>query len=80
MKIPLGKPYIKEEAALIKIKEVLESRWISGGPRIKEFETKIQEYNNDPKGHYIAVANGTVAIEMGLMAINGGKKYLLKMK
>ena len=74
MKIPLGKPYLKEEAALEKIKEVLESRWISGGPRIKEFEDCVQNYNNDPKGHYIAVANGTVAIEMGLLAINKGKR------
>ena len=74
MKIPLGKPYLKEEAALEKIKEVLESRWISGGPRIKEFEDCIQKYNNDPEGYYVAVANGTVAIEMGLLAINGGKR------
>ena len=74
MKIPLGKPYLNEWAALRKIKEVLESRWISGGPRIKEFEDCVQEYNNDPEGHYIAVANGTVAIEMGLLAINNGKK------
>jgi perosamine synthetase len=74
MKIPLGKPYLKEEAALEKIKEVLESRWISGGPRIKEFEDCVQEYNNDSEGHYIAVANGTVAIEMGLLAINKGKR------
>ena len=66
MKIPLGKPYLKEEEALEKIKEVLESRWISGGPRIKEFEDSIQTYNDDPEGHYIAVSNGTVAIEMGL--------------
>ena len=77
MKIPLGKPYLKEESALEKIKEVLESRWISGGPRIKEFEDCVQEYNNDPKGHYIAVANGTVAIEMGLLAINNGKRLKL---
>ena len=74
MEIPLGKPYINVKSALEKIEEVLESRWISGGPRIKEFEDCIQKYNNDPEGHYIAVTNGTVAIEMGLLAINGGKR------
>ncbi len=74
MKIPLGKPYIKEKAALTKLQEVLESRWISGGPRIKEFEDKIKEYNEDPDSHYIAVANGTVAIEVALLAINNGQK------
>ena len=62
MKIPLGKPYIKTEVALEAIKEVLDSRWISGGPKINEFEEKIKEYNNDSEGHYIAVSNGTVAI------------------
>jgi len=73
-KIPLGRPYINTELALSKIKEVLESRWISGGPRINEFEEKVKEYNNDPKSHYIAVSNCTTALEMGLLAINGGKK------
>lgn len=75
MKVPLGKPYIKTEVALEAIKEVLDSRWISGGPRIGEFEEKVKEYNNDPEGHYIAVANGTVAIELSLLAINGGKRF-----
>ena len=74
MKVPLGKPYIKTDVALEAIKEVLDSRWISGGPRIGEFEEKVKEYNNDPDGHYIAVANGTVAIELALLAINKGKR------
>ena len=74
MKIPLGKPYIKTEVALEAIKEVLDSRWISGGPKINEFEEKIKEYNNDSEGHYIAVSNGTVAIELALLAINKGKR------
>lgn len=74
MKIPLGRPYIKTDIALEAIKTVLDSRWISGGPRIGEFEEKIKEYNNDPNGHYIAVANGTVAIELALLAINDGKR------
>ena len=74
MKVPLGKPYIKTDVALEAIKEVLDSRWISGGPRIGEFEEKVKEYNDDPSGHYVAVANGTVAIELALLAINNGKR------
>ena len=74
MKVPLGKPYIKTDIALDAIKEVLDSRWISGGPRIGEFEEKVKEYNDDPSGHYVAVANGTVAIELALLAINNGKR------
>ena len=73
-KIPLGRPYINTELALSKIKEVLESRWISGGPRINEFEEKVKEYNNDLKGHYIAVSNCTTALEMALLTINDGKR------
>ena len=74
MKVPLGKPYIKTDVALEAIKEVLDSRWISGGPRIGEFEEKVKEYNDDPSGHYVAVANGTVAIELALLAINNGNR------
>ena len=74
MKVPLGKPYIKTDIALDAIKEVLDSRWISGGPRIGEFEEKVKEYNDDPSGHSVAVANGTVAIELALLAINNGKR------
>ena len=76
MKIPLGKPYIKTDIALEAIKKVLDSRWISGGPRIGEFEQKVKEYNSDKDGHYIAVSNGTIAIELSLLAINGGGKRL----
>ena len=75
MKIPLGKPYIKTDIALEAIKKVLDSRWISGGPRIGEFEQKVKEYNNDKDGHYIAVSNGTIAIELSLLAINNGKRF-----
>jgi len=75
MKVPLGKPYLKTEAALEAIREVLDSRWISGGPRISQFEEKVKEYNKDNDGHYIAVANGTVAIELSLLAINDGKRF-----
>ena len=47
MKVPLGKPYIKTDVALEAIKEVLDSRWISGGPRIGEFEEKVKEYRSN---------------------------------
>ena len=79
MKVPLGKPYIKTDVALEAIKEVLDSRWISGGPRIGEFEEKVKEYNDDPSGHYVAVANGTVAIELALLAINNGKRLKISL-
>jgi len=75
MKIPLGRPYIKTDVVLEEVKKVLESRWISGGPTITEFENRVKEYNRDPDGRYIAVSNGTVAIELALLCINNGKMY-----
>lgn len=75
MKIPLGKPFIKTDVVLEEVKKVLDSRWISGGPTITEFENKVKEYNKDADGRYIAVSNGTVAIELALLYLNDGKFY-----
>ena len=59
MKIPLGKPYIKTEIALEAIKEVLDSRWISGGPRIAEFENKIKFFSNEANLDSLILKNNT---------------------
>jgi perosamine synthetase len=75
MKIPLGKPFIRKEIVLKEIEKVLDRRWISGGPAITEFEEAIKNYNNDPDGQYIAVANATVGLEMALLRANNGKRY-----
>jgi perosamine synthetase len=75
MKIPLGKPYIKKEVVLKEIEKVLDRRWISGGPAITEFEEAVKNYNNDRDGHYIAIANATVGLEMALLRANDGERY-----
>jgi len=74
-KIPLGKPMINVSKAMEKIEQVLDTKWISGGPTIAKFEDAVKKYNNDETGNYVAVANGTVAIEMALLALNGGERY-----
>lgn len=74
-KIPLARPYIKKEIVLKEIEKVLDRRWISGGPAINEFEEAIKKYNNDPNGHYIAVANATVGLELALLHANGNQRY-----
>jgi perosamine synthetase len=73
--IPLGRPFLNKEAILDEISKVLDTRWISGGPTIAKFEEAIKTYNEDPEGHYIAVSDGTCAIEMSLMCLNDGKRY-----
>lgn len=73
--IPLGKPLIKKEIVLKEIEKVLDTRWISGGPTIKKFEDAVKLYNDDPDGKYIAVSNGTTAIELALLLLNNGYMY-----
>lgn len=74
-KIPLGRPLLDKERILNEIAKVIDSRWISGGPTIAEFENRVKQFNKDDEGHYIAVSDGTCAIEMALLALNGGKRY-----
>lgn len=75
MKIPLGRPYLRNEIILKEIEKTLNTKWISNGPTITEFENQIKKYNNDPEGRYIAVSNGSVAIELALLYLNEGKFY-----
>lgn len=77
-KIPLGRPYLDKKAILEEISKVIDTRWISGGPTIAKFEEAVKEFNNDSDGHYIAVSDGTCAIEMSLLALNNGQKYTEK--
>jgi dTDP-4-amino-4,6-dideoxygalactose transaminase len=66
-KIPLGKPYLNTENILSEIRTVLDAKWISGGPTIAKFEEAIQTYNQG--GFPVAVANGTIAIDMALLKL-----------
>jgi perosamine synthetase len=75
MKIPLGRPYLKKDVVLSQIEKVLDRRWISGGPAIVEFEEAVKAYNKDEDGHYIALSNATVGLELALLRANGGKRY-----
>lgn len=74
-KIPLGRPFLDKDAILEEIGKVLDTRWISGGPAIQRFEDLVKDFNKDEGGNYIAVSDGTCAIEMCLMLINKGKRY-----
>lgn len=65
-KIVLGRPYLKKDVIMRELEKVIESRWISGGPKIAEFENAIKKYNNDDGGHYIAVSSATTGLELAL--------------
>jgi perosamine synthetase len=65
-KIPLLKPYFDTEE-ICEIKTVLDSGWVSQGPKVKKFEEKISEYL-DVK-YAIAVTNCTSALHLALLSI-----------
>ena len=69
-KIPLLRPYFDSEE-LIEIQKVLDSGWVSQGPKVKEFEDKITNYLGVK--YAIAVTNCTSALHLALLSI-GAKK------
>ena len=65
-KIPLLRPYFDSEE-LEEIQEVLDSGWVSQGPKVKEFEDKFAEYLGVK--YTIAVTNCTSALHLALLSI-----------
>jgi len=68
--IPLALPYFDEEE-IEEIKEVLDSGWVSQGPKTKEFEEAFAKYVGAK--YAIAVTNCTAALHLSLLAIGVGK-------
>ena len=65
-KIPLLRPYFNSEE-IEEIKKVLDSSWVSQGPKVKEFEDKIAEYLG--VNYAIAVTNCTAALHLALLSL-----------
>jgi perosamine synthetase len=68
-KIPIAKPVLGKKE-LEAVKEVFESGMLVQGKKVKLFEEKFAEYIGVE--HAIAVANGTVALDVALKALNLG--------
>ncbi len=64
--IPLFKPYFDSDE-IEEIQRVLDSGWVSQGPKVKELEAKLAEYLG--VRHVIAVTNGTSALHLSLLSI-----------
>ncbi|KKG31714.1 DegT/DnrJ/EryC1/StrS family aminotransferase [Methanosarcina mazei] len=64
--IPLFRPYFDSEE-LYEIKEVLDSGWVSQGPKVKEFENKVADYIGAK--YAIAVTNCTAALHVSLLSL-----------
>ena len=65
--IPLLRPYFDSEE-LEEVKKVLDSGWVSQGPKVKEFEGKIAEYLGVK--YAIATTNCTSALHLALLSID----------
>ncbi len=68
--IPMFEPWLGEEE-LNQIREVIESKWIAEGPKVRELEEKIASICEVKHG--VAVSNGTVALYVGLMDLGMGE-------
>jgi len=64
--IPLAKPFFNDEE-LSEIKKVLDSGWVSQGPKVKEFEEKVAQFIGVK--YAIAVSNCTCALHLANLSI-----------
>ena len=64
--LPLTRPYFAEEE-LEEVKKVLESGWVSQGPKTKEFEDAFAKYVGSK--YAVAVTNCTAALHLSLLGI-----------
>ena len=72
--IPYGKQYIDQQD-IDAVVDVLQSDYLTTGPKVAEFESKICEYT-DAK-YSVAVANGTAALHLASIALlESGDKVL----
>lgn len=70
MKIPLTRPYFTSDE-FSEIKGVLESGWVSQGPKVKEFESLVSDYLGIE--NVIAVSNCTTGLHISLICSSIGK-------
>ncbi|MFH1189225.1 MAG: DegT/DnrJ/EryC1/StrS family aminotransferase [Candidatus Omnitrophota bacterium] len=62
--IPIARPYFGEEE-ISAVRDVISSRWVTQGPKVKEFEDGFARYTGAK--YACAVSNCTVALHMALI-------------
>lgn len=74
--IPHNKPTlgIEEELAA---RRVLQSGWLAQGTEVESFENEFCQFIGLPKGHAVAVTNGTSALFLALNVLNARKKKVI---
>jgi len=67
--IPLHRPYIGEEE-LEEVKKVLDSRWLTQGPKVTEFEEEVKKFLGVK--YAIACSSCTTALHLALLSVGVG--------
>ena len=67
--IPYGRQIIDEDD-IAAVTEVLRSDWLTTGPVVEQFEQAVCEYTRAK--HAVAVANGTAALHLAMLALGIG--------
>ena len=68
-RVPMGRPELGEREAAA-VARVLRSGWLVQGPEVRAFEQELARAVGAP--HAVAVANGTIALELTLRALRVG--------
>ncbi len=67
--VPLSDVFV-DETLVAAVADVIRSGWWSMGPRVADFEREFAELTDAP--HAFAVANGTAALHLALLAVDVG--------
>lgn len=68
--IPITSPYF-DEKELIKVKECLDSGWVTQGPMVEQFEKEFRKVHES--NYAVAVSSCTAALHMALLALGIGR-------
>lgn len=67
--IPWSKPYFTGDEKNY-VLDALDSKWISNGPYVKQFEQMVCDFTGSPFA--VAVSNGTTALHLGMLGLGIG--------
>ncbi len=75
MKVPFSPPDLSEQEAKA-VAEVLQSGWITTGPKTKEFERRIAEYCHTPKAVCLNSATSCIELILRILGIGHGDEVI----
>jgi len=71
VRVPVYDPFI-EDVDVDAVVSALQQRWLGQGKLVQQFEQAVGQIIGDPQRHVVAVASGTAAIQLSLLAAGVG--------